>query len=138
MTRRVYFSRPALINALGRDSASVAQALFAGRVEGMVTEFGHLPFAPQRPVRVGRVADGLPTLPSGFVHHESRNNRLLLAAANASIRYAKELTDDAISYWHKASKATDLLQAQNYDSATLEALQQELQILQHRIKSRAA
>ena len=68
----------------------------------------------------------------------SHNNRLLLAAANASIRYAKELTDDAISYWHKASKATDLLQAQNYDSATLEALQQELQILQHRIKSRAA
>ena len=82
MTRRVYLSRPALINALGRDSASVAQALFAGRVEGMVTEFGHLPFAPQRPVRVGRVADGLPTLPSGFVHHESRNNRLLLAAAH--------------------------------------------------------
>ena len=65
----------------------------------------------------------------------THNNRLLLAAANASIRYAKELAEDAISYWHKASQASSLLQAQNYDSATLEALQQELQILQHRIKA---
>ncbi len=49
-----------------------------------------------------------------------------------------EPSDDLPATTPGASKATDLLQAQNYDSATLEALQQELQILQHRIKSRAA
>ena len=67
-----------LVNALGHDTASIAQALFCGDTAGMVCEDGWL---PQRAARVGRarVAD-LPALPASLSHYDSRNNRLLFAA----------------------------------------------------------
>lgn len=82
MNARLYLSPPAVVNALGSDTRTVAHALFDGRLDGMVSETGHLPFAPQRPVRVGRVAGSLPPIPTGMTRHESRNNQLLMAAAN--------------------------------------------------------
>lgn len=66
------------------------------------------------------------------------NNRLLLAAANASIRYAKEGADDAVQYLHKGRQATNLLKAQHYDSTTVEGLEQELLLLQYKLKPAAA
>ncbi len=62
------------------------------------------------------------------------NNRLLLAAANASIRYAKESAADAPAYLAKARQATNLLKKQQFDSATVEALEQELTMLQYKQK----
>ncbi len=60
--------------------------------------------------------------------------RLLLAAANASIRYAKESAADAPAYLAKARQATNLLKKQQFDSATVEALEQELTMLQYKQK----
>lgn len=66
------------------------------------------------------------------------NNRLLLAAANASIRYAKQGEPDAIQYMHKARRASDMLKTQHYDATTLEGLEQELLLLQYKLKPTAA
>ena len=80
MTPRTYLSQPALVNALGLGASAVAEALFTGRTDGMVTEAGHLPHEPERTLRVGRVKASLPTLPPAWDQHNSRNNRILLLA----------------------------------------------------------
>ncbi len=73
-----------VICALGQGKQAVADALFAGDTRGMRRQAGWI---PERSVTVGAVEAALPAMPAGFEHADSRNNRLLLAAA-------QEIEDD--------------------------------------------
>jgi 3-oxoacyl-[acyl-carrier-protein] synthase-1 len=74
-----WLGRPGLLCALGTGAEAVRAALFAGDTRGMQAQEGWL---SERALMVGAVDTGLPPLPAGTpVHHESRNNRLLQAAA---------------------------------------------------------
>ncbi|WP_374336853.1 beta-ketoacyl-[acyl-carrier-protein] synthase family protein [Leeia sp.] len=75
-----YLTRPGLLCALGADTDTVAEALFAGQQQGLVLEQGWLAHDHNAAVRVGRVAAALPILPPAWQARASRNNRLLLAA----------------------------------------------------------
>jgi 3-oxoacyl-[acyl-carrier-protein] synthase-1 len=73
----LYLSRPGILSALGTGIAETAARLFTGDVRGMQLEDGWLPSAP---ARVGKVTAQLPAVPAALARHDSRNNRLLLAA----------------------------------------------------------
>lgn len=77
MTAKLYLSRPALVSAVGATLEAHREALFDGMTDFLLP-------APDllidRPVPVGRIATELPKIPSNLQSHNSRNNRLLLAA----------------------------------------------------------
>lgn len=76
----VRLSRPGLVSALGVGVEETRERLFAGDTSGMVAETGWL--RGDAMARVGKFAGALPMLPDDNWHrrHNSRNNRLLLAA----------------------------------------------------------
>lgn len=78
MTPIAYLPALGLVNALGSGAAEVCDGLLRGDTTGMRCEDGWL---PSRAARVGRarIAE-LPALPARLAQHDSRNNRLLLAA----------------------------------------------------------
>ena len=73
----LFLSAPGIVSALGSGSAQTCAALFAADTSGMRLEDN---WVPQAPARVGRVTAQLPPVPSALARHDSRNNRLLLAA----------------------------------------------------------
>lgn len=76
----VRLSRPGLVSALGVGVEETRERLFAGDTSCMVAETGWL--RGDALARVGKFAGTLPALPDDDWHrrHDSRNNRLLLAA----------------------------------------------------------
>jgi 3-oxoacyl-[acyl-carrier-protein] synthase-1 len=77
MTAKLYLSRPALVSALGTTLAQQREGLFSGATDGLVPTAG---FLADRVIPVGRVIAELPTIPARLRAHDSRNNRLMLAA----------------------------------------------------------
>lgn len=73
-----YLNALGLICSLGSGREEVARRLFAADTSGMVEEDG---WVPERSLPVGAVKTGLPPIPQSLASHNSRNNRLLLAAA---------------------------------------------------------
>jgi 3-oxoacyl-[acyl-carrier-protein] synthase-1 len=73
-----YLNALGLICALGRGKQQVGAALSAGDVSGMRREDHWL---PERSLPVGAVNAALPDIPTHLAQHDTRNNRLLLAAA---------------------------------------------------------
>lgn len=73
-----YLNALGLLCALGEGKQAVADALFAGDTSGMRAEDG---WVPERSLTVGAVHADLPAMPAGFEASYSRNNQLLLAAA---------------------------------------------------------
>ncbi|MGE8503376.1 MAG: beta-ketoacyl-[acyl-carrier-protein] synthase family protein [Pseudomonas sp.] len=73
-----YLNALGLLCALGEGKQAVADALFAGDTSGMRAEAG---WVPERSLTVGAVHADLPAMPAGFEASHSRNNQLLLAAA---------------------------------------------------------
>lgn len=67
-----------LVCALGQGKAAVARNLFAGDTAGMRPQAG---WVPERTLTLGAVDTELPALPAELAACDSRNNRLLLAAA---------------------------------------------------------
>lgn len=73
-----YLNALGLLCALGEGKQAVADALFAGDTAGMRAEDG---WVQDRSLTVGAVHVDLPAMPAGFEASHSRNNQLLLAAA---------------------------------------------------------
>lgn len=73
----LYLSRPGIVSALGIGTDETSRRLFSGDVQGMRLEENWLPSSP---ARVGRALGSLPEVPKSLFQHDSRNNRLLLAA----------------------------------------------------------
>jgi len=73
-----YLNALGLVCALGDDRASVARTLFAGDASCMRAESG---WVPERDLPVAAVRSPLPPMPADMARHDSRNNQLLLAAA---------------------------------------------------------
>lgn len=76
----VTLSRPGIVSALGHGVDETRKRLFAGDTSGMVAESGWL--RGDALARVGKVVGVLPAMPANEwgLRHDSRNNRLLLAA----------------------------------------------------------
>lgn len=83
----VFLNHLGLLCALGNTSEDVASALRRGHSPGMTMQPG---FLPGRPVMVGQVLADLPSVADRPLPHQSRNNRLLLAAL-AQIRAGVDL-----------------------------------------------
>ena len=75
--KRCFITAVGLANALGEGRDAVREGLLAGDTSGMVLEEG---WAPDGPVRVGRVVAELPPMPPGNERYDCRNNRLMLLA----------------------------------------------------------
>ncbi|WFS19309.1 beta-ketoacyl-[acyl-carrier-protein] synthase family protein [Pseudomonas sp. 905_Psudmo1] len=73
-----YLNALGLLCALGEGKQAVADALFAGDTSGMRAEEG---WVNDRSLTVGAVHVDLPAMPADFEASHSRNNQLLLAAA---------------------------------------------------------
>jgi len=73
-----YLNALGLICALGHGKQTVASALFAGDASGMRKQTG---WVTDRSLTVGAVGAELPPIPAGMQAAASRNNQLLLAAA---------------------------------------------------------
>ncbi|GAD60722.1 beta-ketoacyl-[acyl-carrier-protein] synthase family protein [Aquipseudomonas alcaligenes] len=73
-----YLNALGLLCALGEGKQAVADALLAGDASGMHAEDG---WVTDRRLTVGAVRAVLPAMPAGFEAAHSRNNQLLLAAA---------------------------------------------------------
>jgi len=73
-----YLDALGVICALGQGKRAVLDNLLAGNSPGMRVQAGWL---PERSVPVGAVDTELPAMPPGFAERNTRNNRLLLAAA---------------------------------------------------------
>ena len=73
-----YLNALGLLCALGEGKQAVADALLAGDASGMRAEDG---WVTDRRLTVGAVRAPLPAMPEGFEAAHSRNNQLLLAAA---------------------------------------------------------
>lgn len=73
-----YLNALGLLCALGEGKQAVADALLAGDASGMRAEDG---WVSDRRLTVGAVRAALPAMPEGFEAAHSRNNQLLLAAA---------------------------------------------------------
>ncbi|CFR13838.1 3-oxoacyl-ACP synthase [Yersinia frederiksenii] len=74
----VYFSAVGMVNALGNSVSEVSESLRAGQSLGMAPQQGWL--LDDSPVWLGAVNAELPPVPESLLQHNSRNNRLLLAA----------------------------------------------------------
>ncbi len=70
----------AMLNALGNDLSTIAANLTAGQAPGMEEQASG--WLQTGNCAVARVTGALPSLPRQFARHDSRNNRLLLAALN--------------------------------------------------------
>ena len=75
---KAYLDALGVICALGSGKRAVLDNLLNGASPGMRRESGWL---PERAVPVGAVDAELPAMPNGFTERNTRNNRLLLAAA---------------------------------------------------------
>ncbi|MGY4532887.1 3-oxoacyl-[acyl-carrier-protein] synthase-1 [Pseudomonas sp. TE3786] len=73
-----YLNALGLLCALGNDKLKVSERLFAGDTSGMHVQAG---WVPERPLPVGAVQAQLPPLQGVSTAHNTRNNQLLLAAA---------------------------------------------------------
>ncbi|MFD4841011.1 beta-ketoacyl-ACP synthase [Achromobacter sp. NPDC058515] len=74
-----WLGTPGIVCALGSGVDAVARAAFAGDTAGMRAQTG---WVEGRALTLGACAGALPPLPAGLpLHHHSRNNQLLLAAA---------------------------------------------------------
>lgn len=80
MKHPITLSRPGIVSALGAGIDATKERLFAGNTSGMLAETGWL--NGDAIAHVGRFTGALPQLPDDAWHrrHDSRNNRLLLAA----------------------------------------------------------
>lgn len=74
----IYFSALGMVSALGMTLAQTAHSLRTGRAPGMQPQTRWL--LGDEPSWYGAVTGDLPTLPAALRRHDSRNNRLLLAA----------------------------------------------------------
>lgn len=74
----VYFSAVGMVNALGSTLSEVSQNLTSGQAPGMASQQGWL--VEDSPIWLGAVNTELPPIPVPLSQHNSRNNRLLLAA----------------------------------------------------------
>ncbi|CNI20370.1 3-oxoacyl-ACP synthase [Yersinia aldovae] len=74
----VYFSAVGMVNALGNTLAEVSENLSTGQAPGMAPQQGWL--LGDTPIWLGAVNAELPPIPEHLSLHNSRNNRLLLAA----------------------------------------------------------
>lgn len=74
----VYFSAVGMVNALGYSLSEVKDNLCAGLAPGMAPRPGWL--LDDSPIWLGSVDSELPPLPEQLAPHNSRNNRLLMAA----------------------------------------------------------
>lgn len=74
----IYISAVGMLNALGNDLTTIADSLARGISPGMCQQDGWL--TAGRRCWIGRVTAALPPVPEALKAHDSRNNRLLLAA----------------------------------------------------------
>jgi 3-oxoacyl-[acyl-carrier-protein] synthase-1 len=74
----ITISAVGMLNALGNDLDDIAANLTAGIAPGMRPDSGWL--LHDKRCWTGRVEGELPAIPPAFADHDSRNNRLLLAA----------------------------------------------------------
>ena len=74
-----YLSSLGIISALGNGKAETTATLTGRRAADMIKRSG---FLPNRDAILGTVTADLPPLPSQLSEHDTRNNRLLWAAAN--------------------------------------------------------
>lgn len=75
----VYINAFGINCALGNNAAEVAARLFIGDTSGMVEKAG---WVPHQTVIVGAVTATLPSIPKALARFASRNNQVLLQAAN--------------------------------------------------------
>ncbi len=74
----IYVSAVGMVNALGNTLADISANLSLGNAPGMALSHDWL--SGGRPCWLGHVCGPLPEIPARLEHHNSRNNRLLLAA----------------------------------------------------------
>jgi len=75
----MYLSRPGVVCSLGSGIEQVARRAFSGDTSGMRAQSG---WVAGRELTLGSFAGALPTVPENLpAYYDSRNNRLLLAAA---------------------------------------------------------
>lgn len=78
MSQNIYLNHLGMLSALGQGWQESADNLFAAHAPGMITTEA---YSPGRQLSVGRVLADLPELDTRHnIRHQSRNNRLLLAA----------------------------------------------------------
>ncbi|WP_340615935.1 beta-ketoacyl-[acyl-carrier-protein] synthase family protein [Xenorhabdus entomophaga] len=87
----IYISAVGMLNALGNNMDEIAQNLVLGQAPGMYKRSGWL--QPDKTCCLGSVDGELPTIPDALYKHNSRNNRLLLAA----LMQIKPQVDEAIA-----------------------------------------
>ncbi|MDC9589164.1 beta-ketoacyl-[acyl-carrier-protein] synthase family protein [Xenorhabdus sp. XENO-10] len=87
----IYISAVGMLNALGNNVDEIAQNLVLGQAPGMYERSGWL--QPEKTCCLGGVDGELPAIPAALFKHNSRNNRLLLAA----LMQIKPQVDDAIA-----------------------------------------
>ena len=75
----VYLHKPAMICALGNTTDAIAKSLFADEAKALTSTDC---YTPGRPLPVGAVNADLPNMDAAAPEHQTRNNQLLLAAAN--------------------------------------------------------
>ena len=73
-----YLNALGIACSLGVGKTAVAEALFGAATHGLRPLDG---WVPGRTVPLGEVDAALPAMPDGLAHRETRNNRLLLLAA---------------------------------------------------------
>ncbi|MBE8596991.1 beta-ketoacyl-[acyl-carrier-protein] synthase family protein [Xenorhabdus sp. BG5] len=92
----IYISAVGMLNALGNNVDEIAQNLVLNQSPGMYERSGWL--QPDKTCCLGGVDGELPVIPDSLLQHNSRNNRLLLAALiqikpqvdEAIVRYGRE------------------------------------------------
>ncbi|MCS3409950.1 beta-ketoacyl-[acyl-carrier-protein] synthase family protein [Serratia sp. AKBS12] len=87
----IYFSAVGMVNALGNNLPQIAQNLALGQAPGMRRQTRWL--TGGKPSWFGAVEGELPPIPAALSRHNSRNNRLLLAA----LAQIAPQVDDAIT-----------------------------------------
>ncbi|MDC9594595.1 beta-ketoacyl-[acyl-carrier-protein] synthase family protein [Xenorhabdus sp. IM139775] len=87
----IYISAVGMLNALGDNVDEIAQNLVLGQAPGMYERPGWL--QPDKTCCLGGVDAELPAMPDPLFKHNSRNNRLLLAA----LMQIKPQVDEAIA-----------------------------------------
>jgi 3-oxoacyl-[acyl-carrier-protein] synthase-1 len=75
--RHIGIAAMGLATPIGIGKTAVARALFAGERGGLVQRDG---FVPGRSLYIGAVSFSLPPMPPALRSHDTRNNRLMLAA----------------------------------------------------------
>lgn len=90
MNTPIYLSQPGIVCALGTGAQKVAERLFAGDSSGMQPVSGQV---AQRTLTCGVVDSELPQMPSALMRHDTRNNRLLMAAMQPLQALLQQLVD---------------------------------------------